>query len=109
LGIAFLGIKAFEYYEDYREGLVPLRGLLFRYDGPDPAQAQLFFNFYFALTSLHALHMVIAIGLVAALAIMAWRGRFSAAYSTPVEVIGLFWHFVDIVWVFLFPLLYLAR
>ena len=59
------------------------------------------------MTGLHALHMIIGLGILATLVLMARRGRFTADYSTPVEVSGLYWHFVDIVWIFLFPLLYL--
>ncbi len=108
LGLSFLGIKGTEYYLDYQEHLVPLKGFGFRFAGADPSKAQLFFNFYFALTGLHALHMIIGIGLIGVMMILAWRKRFSADYSTPVEMVGLFWHFVDIVWVFLYPLLYLV-
>ena len=59
------------------------------------------------MTGLHALHMIIGLGIMAVLFVMAYRGRFTEAYHTPVEVSGLYWHFVDIVWIFLFPLLYL--
>jgi cytochrome c oxidase subunit 3 len=59
------------------------------------------------LTGVHAAHMVVGIGIMTVILIMAWRGRFSPSYYTPVEVSGLYWHFVDIVWIFLFPLLYL--
>lgn len=107
LGLAFLGIKAVEYYLDYQEGVVPLQGFDFRLAGPGAGQQRLFFGFYFAMTGLHALHLIIGIGLIGAMAALAWRRRFSAEYSTPIEIAGLFWHFVDIVWVFLFPLLYL--
>jgi cytochrome c oxidase subunit 3 len=107
LGLVFLGIKATEYYLEYTEHLVPLKGFNFRFEGGDPRRAQLFFNFYFAMTGLHALHLLIGIGWVGVITVLAGRGRFSAAYHTPVEIAGLFWHFVDIVWVFLFPLLYL--
>jgi cytochrome c oxidase subunit 3 len=62
---------------------------------------------YFAMTGLHALHMIIGIGVLTWLAVQAWRGRYGAAYYTPIECAGLYWHFVDIVWIFLFPLLYL--
>ena len=108
LGLVFLGIKATEYYLDYQEGLVPLRGFDFRFEGSDPARARLFFNFYFAMTGLHALHVQIGICLIGVMVVLAWRNRFSAEYNTPVEITGLFWQFVDIVWVFLFPLLYLV-
>ena len=66
-----------------------------------------FFLFYFLLTGLHALHLLIGMGLLAVMAVLALRRRVSAAYHTPVEVVGLYWHFIDIVWIFLFPLLYL--
>jgi cytochrome c oxidase subunit 3 len=105
LGLVFLGIKGYEYWHKYHEGLVP--GIQFSYAGPYPSQVQLFLVCYFLMTGLHALHMVIGLGLLTVLAVLAWRGVFSAAYSTPVEIIGLYWHFVDIVWIFLYPLLYL--
>jgi cytochrome c oxidase subunit 3 len=105
LGLVFLGIKGYEYWHKYHESLVP--GIRFTYAGPYPSQVQLFLVFYFLMTGLHALHMVIGLGLLTILAVLAWRGVFSAAYSTPVEIIGLYWHFVDIVWIFLYPLLYL--
>jgi cytochrome c oxidase subunit 3 len=70
-------------------------------------RAEMFFSFYFAMTGFHALHMLIGVGVVVVVAIKAGRGRFSSLYYTPVEMTGLYWHFVDIVWVFLFPLLYL--
>ncbi len=105
LGLVFLGVKGYEYWHKYHESLVP--GIRFSYDGPYPSQVQLFLLFYFLMTGLHALHMVIGLGLLTILVVLAWRGVFSAAYSTPVEIIGLYWHFVDIVWIFLYPLLYL--
>jgi cytochrome c oxidase subunit 3 len=105
LGLVFLGIKGYEYWHKYHESLVP--GIRFSYDGPYPSQVQLFLVCYFLMTGLHALHMVIGLGMLTILAVLAWRGAFSPAYSTPVELIGLYWHFVDIVWIFLYPLLYL--
>ncbi|HEY3395768.1 MAG TPA: cytochrome c oxidase subunit 3, partial [Lacipirellulaceae bacterium] len=75
----------------------------------DEGPVEIFFSFYFALTGLHAAHMVIGIGLLGVLLAAARRGAFSSDYFTPVEMTGLYWHFVDIVWVFLFPLLYLIR
>jgi cytochrome c oxidase subunit 3 len=106
LGAAFLGIKFAEYGVKFTEHLVP--GSDFRYEGPLAAAAEIFFSFYFAMTGMHALHMVIGLGLLATMIIKAARGRFSTSYYTPVEVVGLYWHFVDIVWIFLFPLLYLV-
>ncbi len=105
LGTTFLVIKGFEYAHKFHEGLVP--GPAFSYHGPDAGQQQLFFSIYFAMTGMHALHMVIGFGLLTVLVIHSRRGRYGPAYYTPVELIGLYWHFVDIVWIFLFPLLYL--
>lgn len=105
LGAVFLGIKSVEYYHEFEEGFVP--GLAFTYSGPHAGQVELYFLFYFFMTGLHALHMIVGIGILAVLAVQAGRSKFSPDYYTPVELTGLYWHFVDIVWIFLFPLLYL--
>ena len=105
LGSVFLVVKAYEYSHKFHEGLVP--GPSFAYSGRNAAEHELFVSFYFALTGLHALHMIIGIGILAVLILMARRGRFGPGYYTPVEMSGLYWHFVDLVWIFLFPLLYL--
>jgi cytochrome c oxidase subunit 3 len=105
LGSVFLGVKGYEYYHKFENHLVP--GIDFIYGQPYAPQVELFLCFYFFMTALHAVHMIIGIGILAALSAMAWRGRFSPGYYSPVEVSGLYWHFVDIVWIFLFPLLYL--
>lgn len=105
LGAGFLSIKAIEYSHKFHEHLVP--GAAFQFDGPHAGGAQIFFSFYFAMTGLHALHMIIGIGLMLWLIVKTRRGRFSSEYYAPVENVGLYWHLVDIVWVFLFPLLYL--
>jgi cytochrome c oxidase subunit 3 len=105
LGSTFLVVKYFEYAQKFEHHLVP--GPHF---GPEPALpfgAQIFFSLYFIMTGIHAAHMVIGIVLMLVILFMAWRGRFSAEYYGPVEISGLYWHFVDIVWIFLFPLLYL--
>jgi cytochrome c oxidase subunit 3 len=139
LGSVFLGVKAYEYYHKYEEHLIPGasfslsvahesalplplgegrgEGELRKYPHPSPLPAgegtegpvEIFFSFYFAMTGLHAVHMVIGIGVLGVLLAAARRGVFSSVYFTPVEMAGLYWHFVDIVWVFLFPLLYLIR
>jgi cytochrome c oxidase subunit III len=77
--------------------------------GPDAvnAHSQLFFSLYFGMTGLHALHMIVGAGLLISLIIQSLKGRFTPEYNTPVENVGLYWHFVDIVWIYLFPLLYL--
>ena len=105
LGAAFLGVKAIEYTDKFTHHLVP--GPNFHWEGKHPAPAQMFYSLYFCMTGLHALHMIIGLGIMSVIGIMAWRRQFDADYYTPVEVAGLYWHFVDIVWIFLFPLLYL--
>jgi len=104
LGAVFLGIKAVEYYQKFAEHHVPGPG--FDFEGHPPG-VQLFFSLYFAMTGLHALHMIVGIPIILWIAWRAARGDFSVEYSTPVELVGLYWHFVDIIWIFLFPLLYL--
>jgi cytochrome c oxidase subunit 3 len=106
LGLAFLGIKGVEYAHKFEQHLVPGPG--FRLEGSHAQSAQLFFSFYFAMTGVHALHMFVGVGLLAWLLVNALRGKYSADYFTPVEVSGLYWHFVDVVWIFLFPTLYLV-
>jgi cytochrome c oxidase subunit 3 len=105
LGGVFLGVKVVEYGDKFEHHLVPGAG--FQFPGPNARPAQIFYSLYFAMTGLHALHMVIGIPIILAIAWMAHRGRYGPAYHTPVEMTGLYWHFVDIVWIFLFPLLYL--
>ncbi len=119
LGSVFLGVKYYEYAEKIAPclGDGPHASCLFpgdRFDaaavhleGAEGRHVQIFFSLYFAMTGLHALHMIVGIPILLTIAALAWRGRFSSAYHTPVEIVGLYWHFVDIVWIFLFPLLYL--
>jgi cytochrome c oxidase subunit III len=108
LGGIFLGVKGFEWHEKYVEHHIP--GPTFHMEGVAvQGQAQLFFSLYFAMTGLHALHMVVGAGLLLYLILLARKGIFSASYYTPVDMIGLYWHFVDIIWIFLFPLLYLIN
>ena len=114
-GVAFLGIKGIEYKDKFDEHHVP--GASFSFDHvqvpghPDqyanPRHAQIFFALYFVMTGLHALHMVIGLGIFTWLLWAAIKGRFTPRYHTPLEIGGLYWHFVDIVWIYLFPLLYL--
>lgn len=108
LGAVFLGIKGVEYYQKFVEHHVPGAG--FNFEEPQFAvHAQIFFSLYFVMTGLHALHMIIGIPIILWMAGRAWRGDFGPLYYTPVEITGLYWHFVDIVWIFLFPLLYLIN
>jgi cytochrome c oxidase subunit 3 len=105
LGFVFLGVKVVEYSAKFEHHLVP--GPDFDTSIPFAQGQQVFFSFYFAMTGMHALHMVIGSGLLIYFIIRAHQGRYHANYFGPVEIMGLYWHFVDIVWIFLFPLLYL--
>jgi len=113
-GLVFLGIKGVEWYDKYKEHHIP--GASFNADDIatgypqlhiNQEHAQIYFSLYFAMTGLHALHMVIGVGLFSVITYFAWKGRYTPNYYTPVENAGLYWHFVDIVWIYLFPLLYL--
>ena len=115
LGGAFLGVKTIEYHDKFVEHYVP--GSTFAFDKPfddngqqipvNANEAQLYFSLYFAMTGMHALHMIIGCGLFGVLAVFAWKGRYSPGYFTPIENAGLYWHLVDLIWIYLFPLLYL--
>jgi cytochrome c oxidase subunit 3 len=114
LGVGFLVLKGFEYYTDYRDNLIP--GWRFDPDewvakeglSPDQVpQVKLFLLFYWIMTGTHALHVTIGIGAVIVVAVLARRGHFSPVYYSPVDVTALYWHFVDTVWIFLLPMLYL--
>ncbi len=122
LGSTFLVVKYFEYKEKFEYGLVPGPGFQFlghTYGGfaPNPEhysqlvgttdKVQVFFSLYFIMTGLHALHMVIGIGVLTWLLFPSWKGKFDSSFYNPLECTGLYWHFVDLVWIFLFPLLYL--
>ncbi len=107
LGLAFLAVKYFEYAEKFHHHLVPGAHFAMPQAGAEAPHVQLFFCLYFAMTGMHALHMIIGGGILLVYIPQAWRGRFTPEYAHPVELFGLYWHFVDIVWIFLFPLLYL--
>jgi cytochrome c oxidase subunit 3 len=114
-GFTFLGIKGIEWYSKYTEHHIPgpsfnasdLEQRPYSTGNVDQSRLQIFFSLYFAMTGLHALHMIIGVGIFTYITIYAWRGKFTPEYHTPVEIAGLYWHFVDIVWIYLFPLLYL--
>jgi len=114
-GLAFLGIKGLEWYQKFEEHHVPghsfnasdLEKPPYSHGGIDQRHEQIYFSLYFAMTGLHALHMIIGVGIFVFLTYYAWRGRYTPKYYTPVEIGGLYWHFVDVVWIYLFPLLYL--
>jgi len=105
MGLLFLGLKGVEYHQHFVEGAVP--GSLWRLQVPDATSVQMFFYIYYVMTGLHALHVTIGVVLLLIIAWYALKGRYSPQYHNPVEISGLYWHFVDIVWIFLYPLLYL--
>jgi len=105
-GIIFMVLKGFEYHKDWTDHLVPVFN--FQWHEANPGHVQIFFWLYFAMTGLHAVHVSVGIFIMLILALLAWFGKFTTGHYTPVEIAGLYWHFVDVVWIFLFPLLYLA-
>jgi cytochrome c oxidase subunit 3 len=115
LGLTFLGVKGVEYAEKFEKHHVPGASFSFTESFDDngkhipvnPKEAELFFSLYFAMTGMHALHMLIGAGLLIFFMWKAWNNTYSKQFYGPIEIMGLYWHFVDIVWIFLFPMLYL--
>jgi cytochrome c oxidase subunit 3 len=105
LGAIFLVVKGFEYAEHVREGALP--GVLYHYAALPGAGARLFFTLYWFLTGLHALHVTGGLCALSWIGFRTWRDAYSAAYHTPLELTAIYWHLVDIIWIFLWPLLYL--
>jgi cytochrome c oxidase subunit 3 len=113
-GLVFLGVKGVEWHEKWEKHHIPGASFnasdLARENPQQPIDQnheQIYFSLYFVMTGVHALHMVIGIWLFAVLTWYAWKGRYTPEYHTPIELGGLYWHFVDVVWIYLFPLLYL--
>ncbi len=110
-GLGFLGIKGIEYHEHWENHEFPGTNFHFqtidKQPPTDPQHTEIYFSLYWAMTGLHALHMVIGVGLVSWIVIAGLRRAYTPSYFTPVEIVGLYWHFVDLVWIYLFPLLYL--
>ena len=105
LALTFMVIKYFEYTHKFHLGIYP--GEFYTFDGIDHPKANIFFSIYYMMTGLHGIHVLIGVGLIAWLVVKASKGAFNSEYYTPIEITGLYWHLVDIVWIFLFPLLYL--
>jgi cytochrome c oxidase subunit 3 len=106
IGSLFLLLKFYEWHVDISESLFPAGP--FKIIGPDAGGARMFWSFYFVATALHAVHMIVGVGLVGWVALQARRGVFADGWLTPVEVVGLYWSFVDIVWIVLYPVIYLV-
>jgi cytochrome c oxidase subunit 3 len=105
LALAFLGFKAVEYSHHFREGQLP--GRYYTFEGVTAPGAPLFFALYFLITGLHAIHVVIGMTVLMVIGARAGMGRYTAEYNVPVELAGLYWHLVDLIWIFVFPLIYL--
>jgi cytochrome c oxidase subunit 3 len=104
LAFVFMVIKFFEYEHKFHLGIFP--GEYYTFEGIAHEKANIFFSIYYMMTGVHGLHVLIGIGLMIWLVVKAKRGAFHSGYYTPVEITGLYWHLVDIIWIFLFPLLY---
>lgn len=105
LACVFMVIKYFEYTHKFHLGIFP--GEFYTFEGVEHPKASIFFSLYYLMTGLHGLHVIIGIGLMIWLLRRALRGDFDSEYYTPVEITGLYWHLVDVIWIFLFPLFYL--
>ena len=105
IGVVFLSLKFTEYFLHYQEHKVP--GIWFESHDPQAGAEQLFFIFYFAMTGLHVIHLSIGIGLATVMAVRTALGRFNAFYHTAIDMVGLYWHFVDVIWLFLFTIFYI--
>ncbi|MEQ8447919.1 MAG: cytochrome c oxidase subunit 3 family protein, partial [Balneola sp.] len=108
LACVFLVIKYFEYSHKMHDGIFP-GATLYTYEGIDHPLAHVFFSIYYVMTGIHAIHIIVGIGLMIWIYIRAKKNEFGSEYYTPVEMVGLYWHLVDVIWIFLFPLLYLIE
>lgn len=105
LAMAFMGVKYVEYSHKFHEGLLP--GKYYSHQGDTVPGQFMFFSFYFMMTGLHGIHVLLGVVAILWITYRAWRGHFSAQYYGPVDITGLYWHLVDLIWIYLFPLMYL--
>ncbi len=108
LGTIFLFFKGFEWYQEYTDHLVPFPWLPFDYTGTDIGAAKIFMSFYYVLTGFHLLHLTIGVIVVIALTTSVFQGKVTAQNPNRIEMVGMYWHTIDIVWTFIFPVFYLA-
>lgn len=106
IGLIFIGLKFTEYFLHYQDHKVP--GIWFESNKPYARQEELFFFFYFALTGLHVVHLSIGVGLTTVTAVRTALGRFNGNYHTAVDLVGVYWHFVDIIWAFIYAIFYVV-
>lgn len=104
-GLVFMGVKSIEYAHKFHDGLLP--GQFFTHASEGVANLPIYFSFYFCMTGLHGTHVLIGMGFILWLIVRAHKGHFGPKYYTPLECVGLFWHLIDLIWIYLFPLLYL--
>jgi cytochrome c oxidase subunit 3 len=104
-GLGFLVIHSYEYYHDIMEGALP--GRYFHVHDLHAPGASMFFTLYYIMTGLHSLHVLIGAAVLGVLTVKTWRGAYTAEYDVPLEMGGMYWHLVDLIWIFLYPLLYL--
>ena len=105
LGLVFMAFKAIEYAHHFQEGQLP--GRFYTYPEVNLPGTSMFFTLYFLITGLHAIHVIIGMTVLAVVGVSAWLRKYDAVYHTPVELAGLYWHLVDLIWIFVFPLIYL--
>lgn len=101
----FLVVKGFEYHHKFEEGLLP--GMFYHHHGDTVPNQFIFYSFYFMMTGLHGIHVLVGMGAIIWVLLRARRGEFNSTYYSPVDLVGLYWHLVDLIWIYLFPLLYL--
>ncbi|MFE8069443.1 cytochrome c oxidase subunit 3 [Marinobacteraceae bacterium S3BR75-40.1] len=109
LGVVFLGIKGYEWSKEAAHNLAPVLGQPFHFPGDSPGIAELFFNFYYTLTGMHAAHMLVGLIILAVMVVLVWRWRDGYRLDRQTRVVGLYWAFVDVIWIFVFTSLYLLR
>jgi len=106
-GVVFMCFKAYEYTHHFHEGMLPGRYYTFEALGSGPGGA-IFFSLYYLITGLHAFHVMLGMTVLTVIGLRARAGRYTTEYFVPVELAGLYWHLVDLIWIFVFPLIYLA-
>jgi len=107
-GFIFMGIKYMEYSHKLHLGLAP--GFFFSYTETETLSTlPLYFSFYYCMTGLHGSHVLVGMALISWIIVLSYKSRFHSLYYTPLECVGLFWHLVDLIWIYLFPLLYLVE
>ena len=106
MGFGFLGLHGYEYYHEFLEGALP--GKYYHFEEVTAAGAPMFYAVYFLMTGLHSAHVFLGAAILLVITFFTARGDYDANYDHPLDLSGLYWHLVDLIWIFLFPLLYLV-